>query len=181
MNPRPAAVARHPHLAEPQAEGLVRVDLHSHTMWSGDSTTTPEEIEEAVLDCGIDVLCVTDHNATKGAEGSRRAPRLGQVIVGEEVKSRSVRSSACSSRSGSPSACRPPRCAGVSVTRAASSTCPTPSTRCATAYGRMSCSSSSREGLVDAVGGPQRQDSQSLNRRADDVALLHRLANGLGG
>ena len=58
VTPRPAAVARHPHLAEPQAEGLVRVDLHSHTMWSGDSTTTPEEIEHAVLECGIDVLCV---------------------------------------------------------------------------------------------------------------------------
>ena len=88
MNPRPAAVARHPHLAEPLAEGLVRVDLHSHTMWSGDSTTTPEEIEEAVVDCGIDVLCITDHNATKGAE--ELAERLAcQVIVGEEVKSRS--------------------------------------------------------------------------------------------
>ena len=87
MTPRPAAVARHPHLAEPQAEGLVRVDLHSHTMWSGDSTTTPEEIEEAVLECGIDVLCVTDHNATKGAE--ELAERLAcQVIIGEEVKSR---------------------------------------------------------------------------------------------
>ena len=88
MNPRPAAVARHPHLAEPLAEGLVRVDLHSHTMWSGDSTTTPEEVEEAVLDCGIDVLCITDHNATKGAE--ELAGRLAcQVIVGVEVKSRS--------------------------------------------------------------------------------------------
>jgi predicted metal-dependent phosphoesterase TrpH len=88
VNPRPAAVARHPHLAEPLAEGLVRVDLHSHTMWSGDSTTTPEEVEEAVLDCGIDVLCITDHNATKGAE--ELAGRLAcQVIVGEEVKSRS--------------------------------------------------------------------------------------------
>ena len=88
MNPRPAAVARHPHLAEPLAEGLVRVDLHSHTMWSGDSTTTPEEIEEAVAECGIDVLCITDHNATKGAE--ELAERLAcQVIVGEEVKSRS--------------------------------------------------------------------------------------------
>ena len=47
--PHPAAIARHPHLAEPLRAGWVRVDLHSHTMWSGDSTTTPEEIEEFIL------------------------------------------------------------------------------------------------------------------------------------
>ena len=43
--PRPlaAAVERHPHLADPLPAGWVRVDLHSHTMWSGDSTTTPDE------------------------------------------------------------------------------------------------------------------------------------------
>ena len=38
-----AAVARHPHLAAAVGPGRVRVDLHTHTMWSGDSTTTPEE------------------------------------------------------------------------------------------------------------------------------------------
>src|SRR4051794_27218541 len=65
---------------------MVRVDLHSHTMWSGDSTTTPEELEEAVVHSGLDVLCITDHNATRGAE--ELAERLAcQVIVGEEVKS----------------------------------------------------------------------------------------------
>ena len=65
--PAPAAVERHPHLAEPLAPGWVRVDLHSHTMWSGDSTTTAEELEEAVVASGLDVLCITDHNAVKGA------------------------------------------------------------------------------------------------------------------
>ena len=47
--------------------GWVRVDFHSHTMWSGDCTTTPDEIEEAVVASGIDVLCITDHNAIRGA------------------------------------------------------------------------------------------------------------------
>ena len=85
MNPRPAAVARHPHLAEPLAEGLVRVDLHSHTMWSGDSTTTPEELEEAVAASGLDVLCVTDHNSIRGA--TELAGRLPcRVVVGEELR-----------------------------------------------------------------------------------------------
>ena len=83
--PPERAVDRHPHLAEPLPEGWVRVDMHSHTMWSGDSTTTPEEIEEAVVDSGIDVLCVTDHNATAGArELAERLPC--RVVVGEELR-----------------------------------------------------------------------------------------------
>src|SRR4051794_10844633 len=43
--PQQVAVERHPPLAEPCPPGWVRVDLHSHTMWSGDSTTTPDEVE----------------------------------------------------------------------------------------------------------------------------------------
>ncbi|RPI04339.1 MAG: PHP domain-containing protein, partial [Actinobacteria bacterium] len=61
------AIERHPHLAEPTRPGWVRVDLHSHTMWSGDCTTTPDEVEEAVVASGVDVLCITDHNAIRGA------------------------------------------------------------------------------------------------------------------
>ncbi len=63
----------------------MRVDLHSHTMWSGDSTTTPEELEQAVIDSGIDVLFITDHNAIAGAvELEHRLPC--RVIVGEELR-----------------------------------------------------------------------------------------------
>ena len=82
-----AAIERHPHLAAPRRPGWVRVDLHSHTMWSGDSTTTPDELEEAVTASGIDVLCITDHNAIKGAVAL--VDRLPcRVIVGEEMKTR---------------------------------------------------------------------------------------------
>ncbi len=85
VQPTPDGVARHPHLAEPQPEGWVRVDLHSHTMWSGDSTTTPDELEEGIQAAGIDVLCITDHNALKGAE--ELCDRLPcRVVLGEEVK-----------------------------------------------------------------------------------------------
>src|SRR5215213_10313768 len=81
----PAAAIRHPHLAAPLAPGWIRVDMHSHTMWSGDSTTTPDELADAVRDCGIDVLCVTDHNAIKGA--AEVAEQLScRVIVGEELR-----------------------------------------------------------------------------------------------
>ena len=79
-----AAVARHPHLAQPLPPGWVRVDLHSHTMWSGDSTTTPDEVEGAVAEAGLDVLCITDHNAVRGAaELAKRLPC--RVILGEEL------------------------------------------------------------------------------------------------
>lgn len=83
----PAAIERHPHLAQPCPNGWVRVDLHSHTMFSGDSTTTLDEIEESVVESGIDVLCVTDHNAIDGAVRLQRALQgVCRVIVGEEVR-----------------------------------------------------------------------------------------------
>jgi predicted metal-dependent phosphoesterase TrpH len=79
------AVDRHPHLRDPLPDGWVRVDLHLHTMWSGDCTTTPEELEEAVADAGIDVLCITDHSTINGAR--ELSDRLGcRVIVGEELR-----------------------------------------------------------------------------------------------
>jgi hypothetical protein len=54
-------------------------------MWSGDSTTTPDELERAVIESGIDVLCITDHNAIAGAvELVERLPC--RVIVGEEMR-----------------------------------------------------------------------------------------------
>ena len=75
----------HPHVVERPPSGWVRVDLHSHTMWSGDATTTPDELAEAVVAAGIDVLCITDHNTTEGAEAL--AGELPcRVVVGEELR-----------------------------------------------------------------------------------------------
>jgi predicted metal-dependent phosphoesterase TrpH len=83
----PGAVARHPHLAAPLAPGRVRVDLHLHTMWSGDSQTTPDELADAVRATGLDVLCVTDHGAVAGAQRLQASGELGcRVIVGQEVR-----------------------------------------------------------------------------------------------
>jgi predicted metal-dependent phosphoesterase TrpH len=59
--------------------------MHTHTMWSGDSTTTPDEVEQAVVESGLDVLCITDHNAVRGAiELAGRLPC--RVVVGEELR-----------------------------------------------------------------------------------------------
>jgi predicted metal-dependent phosphoesterase TrpH len=79
------AVEDHPHLGHPRTPGTVRVDMHTHTMWSGDATTTPEELESAVGDSGLDVVCITDHNTIKGALALReRLPC--RVVVGQEVR-----------------------------------------------------------------------------------------------
>ncbi len=85
--PAADAVERHPHLAEPHAPGWLRVDLHSHTMWSGDCTTTPDELAEAVAASGIDVLCITDHGTINGALELSPPGRLPcRVVVGQEVR-----------------------------------------------------------------------------------------------
>lgn len=85
--PAASAIERHPHLGASCPQGWVRVDMHSHTMFSGDSTTTLDEVCEAVVDAGIDVLCVTDHNAIEGANRLTRALEgTCRVVVGEEVR-----------------------------------------------------------------------------------------------
>lgn len=57
-------------------------------MWSGDSTTTPEEFAAAVAASGLDVVCITDHNAIAGAV--ELEDRLdARVIVGEELRTAS--------------------------------------------------------------------------------------------
>jgi predicted metal-dependent phosphoesterase TrpH len=89
--PRPvaeAAIARHPHLGAPRSfEGALRVDCHLHTMWSGDSTTTPDELAEAVVESGLDVLCITDHSTIAGAVRlARELASCCQVVVGQEQR-----------------------------------------------------------------------------------------------
>lgn len=82
-----AAIERHPHLADECPAGFVRVDMHTHTMFSGDSTTTFDEVAESVVEAGIDVLCITDHNAVDGARRLTDALRdVCRVIIGEEVR-----------------------------------------------------------------------------------------------
>lgn len=83
---RPGAIARHPHLAtEPSDPSTIRVDCHVHTMWSGDATTTPDELATAVVEAAIDVVCITDHSTIAGAKKlSGLLPC--QVVVGQEQR-----------------------------------------------------------------------------------------------
>ncbi len=82
---RHAALGRHPHLGLPRRPGQVRVDCHLHTMWSGDSTTTPDELAAAVAAAGIDVVCITDHSTLKGARLLVDALDC-RVVVGQEQR-----------------------------------------------------------------------------------------------
>jgi predicted metal-dependent phosphoesterase TrpH len=61
--------------------------MHLHTMWSGDATTTPEELATAVAESGVDVLCITDHGTINGARQLQADGMLGcRVVVGQEVR-----------------------------------------------------------------------------------------------
>jgi predicted metal-dependent phosphoesterase TrpH len=63
---------------------MVRVDCHLHTVASGDSVLTLEQLAERARQASLDVVCITDHNEISAAVG---AAGLGvRVIVGEEIR-----------------------------------------------------------------------------------------------
>jgi len=63
----------------------LKVDFHSHTLYSSDSITPITVLIQAARKRGLDKLVVTDHNNIEGAlEAHRLAPDL--IIVGEEVQ-----------------------------------------------------------------------------------------------
>jgi predicted metal-dependent phosphoesterase TrpH len=62
----------------------IRVEFHSHTIYSKDSLTTPEKFIAACKKKGIDKVVITDHNTVAGALAAQQlAPEL--VVVGEEI------------------------------------------------------------------------------------------------
>jgi predicted metal-dependent phosphoesterase TrpH len=67
-------------------DGRVRVDCHVHTVASGDSVLTVEELADRARQAGLDVVCVTDHNVTHAAVAAAERDLGVRVIVGEEVR-----------------------------------------------------------------------------------------------
>lgn len=59
--------------------------MHLHTMWSGDATTTPDELAAAVSAAGLDVVCITDHSTVNGAFALFDALPC-RVVVGQELR-----------------------------------------------------------------------------------------------
>jgi predicted metal-dependent phosphoesterase TrpH len=65
----------------------LRVDLHLHSRYSHDSSTTLEALIARAKECGLDRIALTDHNTVEGAlRLAEIAP--GLAIVGEEAKTR---------------------------------------------------------------------------------------------
>ncbi len=64
----------------------MRIDLHNHTVFSPDSSSTVEETIASALKNGMDGIAVTDHNSIRGSE---RALELAGgrlvVVTGSEV------------------------------------------------------------------------------------------------
>ena len=178
--PLPDAIARHPHLAEPVPAGWVRVDLHSHTMWSGDSTTTPDEVEEAVVASGLDVLCITDHNAIRGAvELADRLPC--RVIVGEELRTHAGEIIGLFLTERIPMGIPPAEAAQVIRAQGGVVYVPHPFDPMRRNMAESALYELAQAGLLDAVEVLNAKTSlRSLNQRAADFAAEFDLAAGAG-
>jgi predicted metal-dependent phosphoesterase TrpH len=56
-------------------------------MWSGDCTTTPDELAHAVAATALDVLCITDHATVAGARILATSGSLGcRLVIGQEQR-----------------------------------------------------------------------------------------------
>jgi predicted metal-dependent phosphoesterase TrpH len=78
-------LARHPHLEAERTPGRVRMDCHLHTVRSGDSVTTPEQMAMMMKAARLDVIAVTDHHSIEAAEELAARSDL-RVIIGEEIR-----------------------------------------------------------------------------------------------
>jgi predicted metal-dependent phosphoesterase TrpH len=178
--PSAAAVQRHPHLADEVPDGWVRVDLHTHSMWSGDCTTTPDELAEGVAASGIDVLCLTDHGTINGAvELADRLPC--RVIVGQEVRTRWGEIIGLFVTERIPTGRPPVEVAEAIRDQGGLVYIPHPFDPLRANLAEGALVDLLERGLVDAMEGRNAKTSlEHLNRRAQDVAVEHRVAVGAG-
>lgn len=178
--PSEAAIERHPHLAEPTPPGWVRVDCHSHTMWSGDCTTTPDELRQAVQESAIDVLCITDHNVVAGAQ--RLADELPcRVVVGEEVRVGSGEIIGLFVSERVPQGVAPAEAARRIRDQGGLVYIPHPFDPMRNCLRPEEIDDLVAEGLVDGIEGRNSKTSlESLNRRAVDYGRDHGLFIGAG-
>lgn len=178
--PPPAAAARHPHLADARPSGWVRVDLHMHTMWSGDATTTPDELREAVAASGIDVLCITDHGTINGAV--ELATALGcRVVVGEEVRTGAGEIIGLFLKERLPFGMKAAEAVAAIRSQGGVVYVPHPFDPVRHCLTEGALEALASEGALDAIEVFNAKVSlQHLNRRAADFAMHHGLAGGAG-
>ncbi len=65
----------------------LRLDLHTHTLYSHDSILKLDDFIEACVRRGINCVAVTDHNEIDGAKRLQKMAPF-KVIVGEEIRTR---------------------------------------------------------------------------------------------
>lgn len=65
-------------------------DLHIHSIYSSDATTTVRAILKQAADAGLDAIAVTDHDELRGSlEAQQLAPQYGiEAIPGAEISTR---------------------------------------------------------------------------------------------
>jgi predicted metal-dependent phosphoesterase TrpH len=176
----PAAASRHPHLAEPKPEGWVRVDLHMHTMWSGDATTTPDELREAIEESQIDVLCITDHGTINGAVELASALPC-RVVVGEEVRTAVGEMIGLFLTERLPFGMKPAEAVHAIRSQGGVVYVPHPFDPMRHCLAEDALTALAADGSIDAIETLNAKISLAhLNRRAADFAAAHGLAAGAG-
>ena len=68
----------------------MKCDLHVHTRYSFDSSSSPEAVVDAALKKGINCLAITDHGQVQGAALAKEYAQDKSIIIisGIEIKSR---------------------------------------------------------------------------------------------
>lgn len=158
----------------------MRVDLHMHTMWSGDCTTTPDELREAVEESGIDVLCITDHGTINGAV--ELGESLGcRVVVGEEVRTAAGEIIGLFLTERLPLGMKPAEAVHAIRSQGGVVYVPHPFDPMRHCMAEDALEQLAAAGGIDAVEALNAKVSlQHLNRRAADFAAHHGLAAGAG-
>jgi len=65
----------------------MKIDLHTHSYYSKDGISSPENLIKAALKNGLDGIALTDHNTAKGwKRAAAAAKKLNAVLIlGEEI------------------------------------------------------------------------------------------------
>jgi predicted metal-dependent phosphoesterase TrpH len=66
---------------------LIKIDLHVHTKYSGDSDITLEKLVQRCAELRFGAIAVTDHGTAEGALKLSKEPTPFKIIVGEEIAS----------------------------------------------------------------------------------------------
>ena len=66
----------------------MKLDLHVHTKYSGDSFSTPKSLVRAAKKKGLDGFALTDHDTTKAWKQTKFWAKIFNInlVLGEEVK-----------------------------------------------------------------------------------------------